>query len=377
MRSMAFRPEPPYRHGSDRRTAILLVNLGTPDAPTAAAVRRYLRDFLSDPRVVEIPRFLWWPVLNGVVLPYRSKRSAARYARIWIKEGSPLRVYTEKLARMLKGALGARGQSLLVECAMRYGDPSIDAVLDRLHDQGAERVLVVPLYPQYSATTTASSMDAVLAWCATVRNVPEIRFLKHYHDHPGYVTTLAAQVAQYWATNGRLTWDSAEPGKKLPARLVMSFHGVPERTLKLGDPYHCECQKTARLLALELGFTEGQYEVTFQSRFGRGKWLGPDTAQTLARLARDGVTDVDVICPGFAVDCLETLEEIAIEGRATFMGAGGRSFRYIPCLNDNHDWAMALAAICTEHLQGWSLAGADAPARSEQRQRALAKGAAD
>jgi len=204
--------------------------------------------------------------------------------------------------------------------------------------------------------------------------VPEIRFLKHYHDHPAYIKALADHVAQFWAVNGRLTWADGRSGQKITARLVMSFHGVPRRMLDLGDPYHCECQKTARLLAEELGFTEAQYVLSFQSRFGRAQWLGPETAATLMSLAKEGVSDVDVICPGFAVDCLETLEEIALEGRASFMAAGGGNFRYIPCLNDSHPWAIALGSICIEHLQGWALLGSG-PDAGQQRARALAKGA--
>jgi ferrochelatase len=374
---MAYRPEPAYHHGSPARTAVLLINLGTPDEPTPGAVRRYLGEFLSDPRVVEIPRWIWWLLLRVLVLPFRATRSASKYALIWTKDGSPLRVYTDKLARMLRGAFGERGHHLLVDYAMRYGQPAIGAALDRLRAQGAERILIVPLYPQYSATTTASCYDAVLAWSAQTRNVPELRFLKHYHDHPAYIAALVGQIANFWAREGRLSWTSEQPGRHSKSRLVVSFHGVPRRTLDLGDPYHCECYKTARLLGEELGFASSQIEVTFQSRFGRTQWLEPETAATLARLAKEGVTDVDVICPGFAVDCLETLEEIALEGRATFMAAGGGTFRYIPCLNDGYAWSVALAAICTEHLQGWPLTG-DAPSSAaEQRARALARGASD
>ena len=338
---MPYRKEPPYTHGTLPKTAIVLVNLGTPDAPTASAVRRYLKEFLWDPRVVEIPRAIWWLILNLVILPFRSSKSAAKYASIWSAEGSPLKVHTAKQAMLLRGALGERGHKVTVVMAMRYGSPSLPEVLAQLQGEHCDRVAILPAYPQYSGTTTASINDAVFAHYTTVRNVPELRVVRNYHDHPGYIKALRASVLAHWQANGR--------GDKL----VMSFHGVPKRPLLLGDPYHCECHKTARLLAAELGLNEGQYLVTFQSRFGKAEWLQPYTAPTLQQLARDGIKRVDLICPGFTSDCLETLEEISIEARHDFLHAGGEQFSYIACLNENPAWIAGLADIAEQHLLGW------------------------
>jgi ferrochelatase len=282
-----FASEPAHAHGSASRTAVVLCNLGTPDAPTAAAVRRYLAEFLSDPRVVEIPRAAWLPILHGVVLRVRPARSARKYASIWMPEGSPLKVWTERQAVLLEGYLGQRGVRAIVRYAMRYGSPSIRSVLDAVKAAGADRILVVPLYPQYAASTTASVGDAVGAWLGAVRNVPEVRFVKHYHDDPGYIDALAARVQEHWRVNGRAD------------RLVLSFHGLPRRSLTLGDPYHCECQKTGRLLAERLELPDGSVVVTFQSRFGRAEWLQPYTEPTLVAMARSGLARVDVCCPGF------------------------------------------------------------------------------
>ena len=341
---MAFQTEPPYTHGTLSKTAVVLVNLGTPEAPTAAAVRPYLKQFLSDSRVVEIPKALWWFILNGIILPLRAGKSAAKYATIWTQDGSPLKVYTERQAKLLQGYLGERGHQLQVAYAMSYGNPALPAVLERLKTEGCERILILPAYPQYSATTTASVFDAVFSHYRTVRNIPELRLVKHYHDHPGYIDALKQSVLAHWHANGR------------PDKLVMSFHGVPKRTLTLGDPYHCECYKTARLLANALGLTQEQYLVTFQSRFGKAEWLQPYTAPTLQKLAREGVARVDLICPGFTSDCLETLEEIAIEARHDFLAAGGRDFHYIGCLNDSQTWIHALADIVLQHTGGWPTA---------------------
>lgn len=370
---MTFAAELPFAHGTPARAAVLLCNLGTPDAPTAAAVRRYLAEFLSDPRVVEIPRLIWLPLLHGVILRTRPARSARRYAGVWTPEGSPLRVWTEKQAVLLEGYLGQRGCPVMVRHAMRYGEPSIAAGLTALKAAGADRVLVLPLYPQYAASTTASVGDAVAAWALRTRNVPELRFVKHYHDDPGYIAALASRAAEHWKVHGR------------PDRLVLSFHGVPKRSLLQGDPYHCECLKTGRLLAERLGLHEQGVAVTFQSRFGRAEWLQPYTEPTLVELAKQGVGRVDVMCPGFTADCLETLEEIAREARDAFLAAGGKIFGYIPCLNDRHEWITALADIAIRHLQGWQAgpvvgtgiqAAAGTPAALEaQRRRALALGA--
>ena len=339
---MAFRKEPPHTHGSMASTAVVLVNLGTPDAPDARSLRRYLKQFLSDPRVVEIPRLLWWCILNGIILPFRSGKSAEKYASIWTEQGSPLRVHTARQAVALGTQLAARGHhQLRVEYAMRYGTPSVNEVLDRLKEQGCTRILVLPAYPQYSGTTTASIFDAVFDHYRVVRNIPELRLIRNYHDQDAYIQALRQSVLDHWDINGR------------PDKLVMSFHGVPKRTLLLGDPYHCECYKTARLLAHSLGLSDEQYLVTFQSRFGKAEWLQPYTAPTLQELARQGVGRVDVMCPGFTSDCLETLEEIAMEAKAEFLHAGGQQFHFIPCLNESPAWIAGMVEIVEQHLAGW------------------------
>ena len=359
---MSFRPEPAFEHGVPERTAVLLCNLGTPDAPTPAAVRRYLAEFLRDPRVVEIPRLLWLAILHGIILRTRPAKSAKKYASIWTAEGSPLRVWTDKQAKLLAGYLGERQQPVIVRSAMRYGSPSIASVLDELKAAGATRIVVLPLYPQYSGTTTASVADAVYQWAGNVRALPELRFVNHYHDDAGYIGALAKRISDFWFVHGR------------PDKLVLSFHGVPKLTLQLGDPYHCECLKTARLLTEKLGLAAADVQVTFQSRLGRAEWLQPYTEPTLIALAKQGVKRVDVACPGFTSDCLETLEEIDQEGRAAFMQAGGQEFNYIPCLNDQHEWIAALSAIAIRHMQGWP-APVSADALASSRQRALAQGA--
>ena len=364
---MRFAKEPAHLHGAAAGappTAILLCNLGTPDAPTPASLRQYLAEFLSDPRVVEIPRALWWLILHGIVLRVRPAKSAAKYRSIWMPEGSPLKVWTDKQAKLLMGYLGQRGHRVSMKVAMRYGAPAIDSALDELLAAGVERVLVLPLYPQYCAATTASVFDKVGQWAARRRALPELRFVNHYHDDAGYIEALAKRISDHWMTHGR--------GDKL----VLSFHGVPRRTLLLGDPYHCECQKTARLLSERLQLRADQMVVTFQSRFGKAEWLKPYTEPTLVALARQGIGRVDVMCPGFAADCLETLEEIDQEARAAYLAAGGQEFHYIPCLNDQHEWITALAAISLRHLQGWPTdAGMAVAERGQQRDRALAMGA--
>jgi ferrochelatase len=364
MASPSFQQEPQFSHGSAPQTAVLYCNLGTPDAPTPAAVRRYLAEFLADPRVVEIPKFLWWPLLYGVILPVRPAKSAAKYAKIWTPDGSPLLLWTQKQAKLLQGWLGEHGHRVKVRHAMRYGNPSIASQLDALKAEGATRILVLTAYPQYSASTTASTVDAVTAWSARTRHVPELRFVNRYHDDAGYIQALMRRIEAHWRQHGR------------GEHLVMSFHGVPERTLRLGDPYHCECQKTARLLASRLALQKDQYSLTFQSRFGKAKWLEPSTDATLRGLARRGVGRVDVVCPGFPADCLETLEEIGMEGRQAFLTSGGKEFHYIPCLNDDPAWIGALGALAERHLAGWPTREAPAAdALAASRDAALAKGA--
>ena len=346
-----FATEPAFSHGQSAALpntrenttgcAVLYCNLGTPDAPTAPALRRYLGEFLSDGRVVEIPKPVWLLILHGIILRIRPKKSAAKYASIWTPEGSPLKVWTQKQALMLKGYLAVRGHAVDVRYAMRYGSPSIPAQLDALKAAGATRILIMTAYPQYSATTTASVFDAVYGWAAKVRRIPELRFVNHYHDDDGYIEACAASIRAHWQKNGQ-----AE-------KLVMSFHGVPTRTLELGDPYHCECHKTARLIAEKLQLPPERYLLTFQSRFGKAKWLEPYTEPTLVKMAKAGVKSVDICCPGFTGDCLETLEEISMEARHAFLEAGGTAFSYIPCINDNPDWIAALAKISLSHMGGW------------------------
>lgn len=360
---MRFRPEPPYSHGTSHRIGVVLVNLGTPQAPTAAALRPYLRQFLSDPRVVEIPRPIWWPILNALVLNVRPRQSARRYAAIWTEQGSPLKVHTQQQAALLQQALAARTAAPIeVVWAMRYGEPAIDGVWDVLARSACDRVLVVPMYPQYAASTTASTFDAVSASLRRRRNVPALRLIKHFHDEPGYIAALAQNVRDYWQAHGR------------GERLVMSFHGLPRFSLDRGDPYHCECHKTGRLLAEALDLAPDQYLVTFQSRFGRAQWLQPYTQDTVESLGRRGVQRIDVVCPGFLADCLETLEEIAQENRSAFLAAGGRDFHYIPCLNERPDWIAALTTLVIANLQGW-LSPADPVHEALSRERALATGA--
>ncbi|MBV8501146.1 MAG: ferrochelatase [Paucibacter sp.] len=320
------------------KTAVLLCNLGSPDAPTPAATRRYLAEFLWDPRVVEIPRALWWLILHCIVLRTRPAKSAAKYATVWTREGSPLKVWTEKQAKLLQGWLGENGRSVSVRHAMRYGSPAIGQELDRLAGEGFERILILPAYPQYCAATTASVIDAVSRWQLRTRVLPELRFSNGYCDEPLYIEALAQSVLKSWKTHGR------------GELLVMSFHGMPERTRKLGDPYHDQCQETGRRLAARLGLAESQFAVSFQSRFGKAQWLQPYTEPLLVQRARAGLKKVDVICPGFAADCLETLEEIALEARQAFLGAGGQDFVYIPALNDSEAGIRALVAAAERHL---------------------------
>jgi ferrochelatase len=359
-----FSPEPSFTHGQTPRTAVLYCNLGTPDSPSTADVRRFLAEFLSDQRVVEIPRLLWLLILHGIILRFRPAKSAAKYASIWTPEGSPLKIWTSRQAAKLQEWLQAQGHQVLVRYAMRYGSNAMATELDALKAQGVTRVLIVPAYPQYSATTTASLFDAVYTWAAKVRSLPELRFVNHYHDHPHYIAALAHSVQRHWQQHGR------------PDQLVMSFHGVPERTLHLGDPYHCECFKTARLLAEALGLSKAEYKVTFQSRLGRAKWLEPYTEPTLIALSQSGVKRVDVMCPGFSSDCLETLEEINMEAREAFLHAGGEAFHYIACLNDDPEFVAALGEVAQQHLAGWpTQTPVDVQALAISKAEALALGA--
>ncbi|MDX1698884.1 MAG: ferrochelatase [Thiohalobacterales bacterium] len=324
------------------RIGVLLANLGTPDSPSPRDVRRYLKQFLWDPRVVEVPRPVWWLVLNLVILNTRPRRSAQAYAKIWTEEGSPLLVMSQRQQAAIEALLGERhGGEVETALAMCYGSPSIAAGLEELRDAGCRRILVLPLYPQYSATSTAAVFDAVYKEMLGWRAVPELRFVNDYFDDPAYITALADSVRHYQSEHGT------------PDRLMMSFHGIPQEYADAGDPYPCQCEVTAMLLAEELGLAKSQWQFTFQSRLGPKAWLKPYTDETLAALPGEGVKSVQVICPGFSVDCLETLEEIAMENRDVFMEAGGEHYGYIPCLNDSAAHTDMLAGLVERHLQGW------------------------
>lgn len=347
-----------FRHDEMPVLGVLVANLGTPDEPTSTALRRYLREFLGDPRVIEIPKWRWWPILFGLVLPTRSPKSAVAYQQVWGEEGSPLLRIGERQVAGIQRRLQARSAvgPFAVELGMRYGNPSIAKALRRLRDAGAQRILVLPLYPQYSATTTGSTFDAVARELMLWRWVPELRMIGQYHDDPGYLDALARSIREHWDKHGR------------GERLLFSFHGMPQRYLLNGDPYYCQCHKTARLLAEHLQLPQGSWEICFQSRFGKEEWLKPYTDETVVTLARDeGVRYVDVVCPGFAADCLETLEEIAEENREYFEENGGKRLSYIPALNDRHDHVDALARLVLRHAQGWPEATASRDWDDERR----------
>jgi len=347
------------------------MNLGTPDAPTEAALRLYLAEFLDDPRVVEISRVVWKTILHGFVLRSRPAQSAKKYAAIWTSDGSPLLVWSRRQAQLLQGMLGERckaadlaADAVKVELAMRYGKPPVPAAMRALKEAGCDRVLAFPLYPQYAAATMASACDALFAHLSKVRRQPALGVIGSFADDPGYIRACAARINDDWMKNGR------------PDQLLLSFHGLPRFSLDRGDPYHCECHKTARLLGVELGLRDSQMRVAFQSRFGRAEWLRPYTVDVLKELGRERVSRVDVFCPGFVADCLETLEEIAIEGRKEFVAAGGKDMRYIPALNDHPAWLSAMSDIAWSNLAGWLR---PAPSKAElalQADRAKALGAA-
>lgn len=329
---------PPQNHPAiqPRKIGVLLINLGTPDAPDAPAVRRYLKQFLSDRRVVEIPAVLWQPILRGIILNTRPRKSAHAYGQVWSEAGSPLAAITRAQTEKLKGRFG---EAVVVDYAMRYGNPAIPTALAEMKRAGCERILVAPLYPQFCAATTATANDAAFAALIAMRWQPALRTLPPYHDDPLYIDALARSVSESLAALAFA-----------PDAILASFHGMPKRTLELGDPYHCHCQKTARLLSDKLG---RPLTVTFQSRFGPAKWLEPATDLTLAAFPAQGVRKVAVVSPGFSADCLETLEEIDIRGRETFLGAGGSDFAYLPCLNDSAPGMAMLEAIVGRELEGW------------------------
>lgn len=343
----------------------MVTNLGTPDAPTAPALRRYLRQFLSDHRVIDLPRWKWWPILHLFVLTTRPRRSAALYREIWTEQGSPLLLGTQRVAAALQEELARRlDGDVATTIGMRYGNPSIRRGLRQLAEQGCDRILVLPLYPHYSATSTASTYDAIFAELATWRRQPELRTIHGFHDEPGLVEALAASVREVWAEGGP------------PDQLLLSYHGIPRRYFDEGDPYFCLCHKTSRLLAEALELAPGRYQTTFQSLFGKEEWLKPYTDETVAALGRGGGS-LDVICPGFSLDCLETLEEIDGLNRKIFAEAGGGRFRFIPCLNDRPDHLRFLADLAERHLSGWTVRSASerrtAGRASAERAQALAR----
>ncbi len=337
-----FSALPDFRHDDEACSGILLTNLGTPAAPDTGAVRDYLAEFLADPRVVEQPRWLWWLALHGIILRTRPKKVAASYRKIWTDDGSPLMVISQQQVQKLQTALEpVFTGKVRVELGMRYGQPSIAAGLQKLRAGGARRILVLPLYPQYSATTTASTLDAVSDELKNWRWVPELRFVSHYHDHPAYIHALGNSIERKWQADGR------------PDKLLMSFHGLPQRYFEAGDPYYCECHKTARLLAEKLALAGNDWQLTFQSRFGPEQWLQPYTSETLQTLAQSGTRHVQIVCPGFSADCLETLEEISEENREVFINAGGRQFDYIPALNTEQDHISMMVELVRQHAGDW------------------------
>lgn len=318
-----------------KKTGVLLVNLGTPDAPTTSATRRYLKEFLWDPRVVEIPRPVWWLILNGIVLNTRPKKSAQAYQSVWMEEGSPLLVHSQALTDKLNFALQGECE---VELAMRYGNPSIDSVLEKMQSKGVERLLVLPLYPQYSSTTTASTFDAIADVLKSWRRLPDWRMLADYHDFDPYIEAMASHIKSYWEKYGRAEY------------LLFSYHGLPERNIRLGDPYQAQCQRTSELLVAKLGLKENDWGMSFQSRFGKAEWIKPYTETTLKSLPGEEKKEVDVFCPGFPADCLETLEEIAVENRDYFLQAGGKKYQYITALNAEDIHVAALVELVKTRL---------------------------
>ncbi len=328
-------------HRQPARAGILLVNLGTPEAPTAKALRPYLKQFLGDPRVVEVPRPIWWLILNGIILPFRSPKSARAYAEVWTDEGSPLLVNNQRLADKLKTEIQRDLPEISVDLAMSYGKPSIQDALNRFKAENVQRLLVLPLYPQYSATTTASVFDQVTTWMQGQRWFPELRFINDYYREEAWQQAVADSIRDFQAEHGQ------------PDKLLFSFHGIPKRNLLAGDPYYCQCQFSARKIAARLSLDEDQWQASFQSRLGRAEWLKPYTDQTLEELGHAGIKQLQVVCPGFSIDCLEALEEIAMEGKEEFVEAGGEDLKYIPCLNDSDAHVAVLSALCRRHGQGW------------------------
>ncbi len=346
---MKYIGTPQFNHGTPEKLGVLMINLGTPDAPETPEVRRYLAQFLSDPRIIELPRWLWKTILHGIILRVRPAKSAEAYKEVWSEtDGSPLLSISKKQQAALQKELSARyGDDVVVGLGMRYGTPSVDDALTELEQHNVRRLLIIPMYPQYSGTTTASVFDEVANRLQRTRWLPELRFINQWCDEPGYIKVLANSVKKYWAENGKNDL------------LVTSYHGIPMRYLLNGDPYHCLCHKTTRLLAEELAIDPSKTKVVFQSRVGKEEWLQPYCDETMKRLPKDGVTKIDVISPAFAADCLETIEEIEGENREYFMENGGESFNYIPCLNDDAEHMQFMADLVGKHIQGWPEADAN------------------
>lgn len=341
---MNYQGSPDFTHQQADKIGVLITNLGTPDAPTPKALHKYLKEFLGDPRVVEVPRLIWWFALNGVILRIRPRRSARSYAKVFTEEGSPLLFHTRHQAHALQQHFAAHGHdNLLVDFAMRYGSPSMPDVLESMFRRGVRKLLVLPLYPQYSGSTAASTFDAISADFTKRRWIPDLRFVSHYHDYAPFIAAAAKRIEAHWAEHGRAD------------KLLFSYHGIPLRYLHAGDPYHCECYKTSRLIAEKLGLNESEYITTFQSRFGREEWLKPYTDATLKAFPAQGVKSVQVFCPGFSADCLETIEEIAEENKEYFAHAGGERYEYITALNDRPEHIEALASLVLENVRGWGV----------------------
>ena len=330
-----------FIHGSGLKTGVLLTNLGTPDEPTTPSLKRYLRQFLSDGRVIETPKAIWWLILNGIILNTRPAKSAKNYKSVWTEEGSPLLLYTKKQKELIKSHLEKKFSNLVFEIGMRYGNPSIKKGLNNLRNQNCDRIVVLPLYPQYCAATTGSTFDAVAEELQQWRWVPSLRFIGSYYDQPLYIKALKNSIEDFWSKN------------KKPAKLIFSYHGIPKKYLDKGDPYHCFCRKTTRLVAEEMNLSENSYITTFQSRFGPAEWLQPYTDKTIESLAKDGTDNIHVISPAFSSDCLETIEELNEENREIFIENGGKKFGYIPCLNDREDHIHLLTSLIENELHGW------------------------
>ena len=339
---MKYKSDKNYSHGDERKIGVLLVNLGTPDEPTTSAVRKYLAEFLSDPRIVEIPKIIWWLILNLIILNIRPKKSRDLYKKIWLEKGSPLLVISNKIVEKIKISKNISDQkNVILSLAMRYGNPSINSALENFKEQNINKLSIVPMFPQYSAATTASIFDKVTEEIKKWRNIPDVRFLSTYHDNSHYISACADRISNFWKNQ--------EKSKKL----VFSFHGLPQVNLHKGDPYYCYCQKTAKMIAAELDLSDEEYVVTFQSRFGKQVWLQPYTDETLEKLAKEGIYSVDVFCPGFLCDCLETLEEINMQSRENYILHGGKSFNYIPALNDFEKNIEAMEKIILGEISNW------------------------